>query len=209
MSAEKSQLALWTQRELIRCGAIIENGHFIGTKGEHLDTYVTKDAVAAEPPLMNMFARAMAENLRGKGIETVVGPAVGAIVPAFAVALNLCWLEPNRRISFAYAEKDGEDFAFRRGFSDKVRERRIALVEDTLNSGGSALAMVRACELLQADIALVHAMVNRGGVTSEMVGGKPLTSLLDLPLRKWAAQDCPMCKDGVPINTEYGKGKLA
>jgi hypothetical protein len=34
-----------------------------------------------------------------------------------------------------------------------------------------------------------------------------LVALLDVALDAWDADACPLCRDGVPINTDVGKGR--
>lgn len=51
-------------------------------------------------------------------------------------------------------------------------------------------------------------MVNKDpdNVTSEMMG-VPFSSLAELKVETYEAQDCPLCRDNVPINTKVGHGK--
>ncbi|MEZ4820640.1 MAG: hypothetical protein R3A45_12455 [Bdellovibrionota bacterium] len=42
----------------------------------------------------------------------------------------------------------------------------------------------------------------------EDLGVSELKSLLDVQLDAWSEQDCPLCKNDVPINVEVGKGAL-
>jgi len=49
------------------------------------------------------------------------------------------------------------------------------------------------------------ARVNRGQAPD--VGASELVSLLDYRLDSWPADECPLCRDGVPVNTEYAHGR--
>jgi len=52
-----------------------------------------------------------------------------------------------------------------------------------------------------------HGAVLRGGVTAEDLGSPSLVSLADLPLESWDAAECPLCRAGVPVNVEVGRGR--
>jgi hypothetical protein len=43
-------------------------------------------------------------------------------------------------------------------------------------------------------------------ITDEVIGA-PFNSLLDFPAEVYEAEDCPLCKNNVPINTTVGHGK--
>jgi orotate phosphoribosyltransferase len=53
----------------------------------------------------------------------------------------------------------------------------------------------------------VAALCNRGGVTAADLDVPALVSLVELSLDSWEAADCPLCRAGVPVNTDVGKGR--
>jgi orotate phosphoribosyltransferase len=57
------------------------------------------------------------------------------------------------------------------------------------------------------DVVAAAALVNRGRVTAADVETPALTALLDVDLDAWDAASCPLCRDGVPVNTDVGKGR--
>ena len=67
-----------------------------------------------------------------------------------------------------------------------------------------AVAAVRAAGGI---VVAVAALVNRGAVTAADVGVPALVALLDIALDAWDADACPLCRDGVPVNTDVGKGR--
>jgi orotate phosphoribosyltransferase len=58
-----------------------------------------------------------------------------------------------------------------------------------------------------AEVVGVSALCNRGGVTAAALGAPALHSLLDVRLDSWPAEACPLCRDGVPVNVDVGKGR--
>ena len=37
--------------------------------------------------------------------------------------------------------------------------------------------------------------------------GVPFQSITEIKLNAWEEKECPLCKKGIPINTQVGKGK--
>jgi orotate phosphoribosyltransferase len=48
---------------------------------------------------------------------------------------------------------------------------------------------------------------NRGNVQPTDVGGVPIQTLINVTLETYSEEECPFCKQNVPINTELGKGR--
>jgi orotate phosphoribosyltransferase len=51
------------------------------------------------------------------------------------------------------------------------------------------------------------ALCNRGGVTAAALDVPALHALVELSLESWTAEECPLCRRGVPIDTTVGKGR--
>ncbi|MBI2343801.1 MAG: phosphoribosyltransferase [Deltaproteobacteria bacterium] len=95
---------------------------------------------------------------------------------------------------------------FGRGYDRLIASRRVLVVEDVLTTGGSVRQVVDAVRRVGGIPVGVSALCNRGGVTIESLAVPTLHALLSLILESWPAQDCPLCRRGIPINTSLGKG---
>ncbi|MCC6643322.1 orotate phosphoribosyltransferase [Candidatus Peregrinibacteria bacterium] len=192
---------------LRECNALAQ-GHFVYTSGRHGDWYINKDAVYPHPdkldPLTAMLAAAI-ESLR-LNVQTIVSPAVGAITLGALVAHQL--YQRGRQINAVYAEKDGDEFTLKRGYASFVRNgARCVVVEDNLTTGGSVKKVIKTVRDNGGEVVAVAALCNRGGVTTEGLEVPHLISLLDIYLRDWTEQDCPLCREGVPVSVSLGKGR--
>jgi orotate phosphoribosyltransferase len=97
---------------------------------------------------------------------------------------------------------------FRRGFRVEPGER-VLLVDDILTTGGSLLAMLPAVEAGGGEVVGCHVLVDRSAgrhalaaITSPLTGRSyPLSPLwrLDLPTYEAGSDDCPGCRDGIPL----------
>jgi orotate phosphoribosyltransferase len=192
-------------------GAIISNSHFVYTSGRHSSVYINKDAVYVHTETISELCRLLARPFNAHQVDVVVGPVLGGIVLAQWVAHHL-----NTRRSFGetlavYAEKgaDGVDkqFTFTRGYDKYIAGRNVLVVEDVLTTGGSARQVVELVRQYGGNVLGLSALCNRGQVQSEAVGGVPIRTLISIPLETYSEEECPFCRQNIPINTELGKGK--
>ncbi len=196
---------------LKKVGAIITDDHFVYTAGQHGSAYINKDALYPHARMTSRLCRAIAQEFIPPeyDIEVVIAPAVGAIVLSHSTALHLCNLSLTKPVSL-YAEKlPGKDeFIIGRGYDKFVTGKRVLVVEDILNTGGSVRKVVDAVRQIGGNVVAVAALCNRGNVRKEDIGNPPhLFTLCSLTLEAWNADECPLCAAGVPINTELGKGR--
>jgi orotate phosphoribosyltransferase len=82
----------------------------------------------------------------------------------------------------------------------------VLVVEDILTTGGSARLVVEAVAAAGGTVVGVGALCNRGGVSAQQIGAPVLFSLSTVPMESFAAEECPLCAAGVPVNTRVGKG---
>jgi len=193
-------------------GAVITDSHIVYTSGKHGTAYVNKDAVYPHVEVTSLLCRAIAKHFREEtlyGIDVVVAPAVGGVILCTWIA---CWLEKitYRKALALYAEKseNGEAFVFRRGYDKFIPGRRVLVVEDILTTGGSAKKVIEAVRALGGSVIGLGVLCNRGGITPQDVSDPPeLFALVNVKLDAWDEADCPLCAQGIPINTDVGKGK--
>ncbi len=74
---------------LKKIGAIIVNNHFVYTSGKHGSVYLNKDILYPHTKETSQVGKMFAERYKGKKIEVVAGPAVGAAVLSQWVAYHL------------------------------------------------------------------------------------------------------------------------
>jgi orotate phosphoribosyltransferase len=103
--------------EFRAAGALLE-GHFILSSGRHSSIFFQKNFIFMDPARTEKVCRALAAKAReafGR-IDVVVSPAVGAIIPGYETARHL-----GARALFV--EREGGQFALRRGFAIAPGER--------------------------------------------------------------------------------------
>lgn len=188
------------------CNTILTHSHFVYTSGKHGHTYINKDAVYPHTDIVRQLCEEIARQCPWQ-VEVVVGPTMGAVILSTWVAHFLSEMT-GRPILSVYAEEDADkNRVLRRGYDALVRGKSVLVVEDILNTGGSAHKVVEAVKKLGGKVAGVFGLCNRGGVTPAEVGDVPVMALVDVKFEMWDAAECPLCAKGVPINTVVGKGR--
>lgn len=192
---------------LAETGAVLTDQHFVYTSGKHGSAYVNKDAVYPHSKETSNLCRTIAEHFADSGAEVVIAPAIGGTILSQWVAYHLSEL-CGREILSVYAEKEGESFIIKRGYDKLIPKRKVLVVEDVLTTGGSAKKVVEVTRALGGNVVGLGVICNRGGVRPEDVADVPeLFALVNVTLDAWDEGECPLCKEGIPINIDVGKGR--
>jgi len=195
------------KRVFEKTNAIITNSHIVYTSGKHGSAYVNKDAIYPHTVETSRLCRAIAEEFVSSNVRVVIAPAIGGVILSQWTAFHLSRLT-GETVFGIYAEKEGDEFVVRRGYDKILLGRNVLVVEDVLTTGGSVKKVIEVTRNLGGNVVGLGALCNRGGVTPKDVADPPkLFTLIDLKLDMWDEADCPLCAEGVPINTSVGKGK--
>ena len=182
---------------LIETSAIME-GHFLLTTGLHSPRYVEKFNVLQKPVYTEKLCRAMAEKFKDANIETVVGPVTGGILLAHETGKAL----GTRAI---FTERENGKMTFRRGFTLHEGER-VLIVEDIVTTGGSIREVIDVVKEHGGIPVAVSMLVDRSGGKATF-GDVPSTALLHMDVQTYQPDECPLCKQGIPMTKRGRTGK--
>jgi orotate phosphoribosyltransferase len=190
MSATFDAKAAWMRLE--ESGAYLK-GHFLLTTGRHSNQIFLLARLTERPDWLSPWAEALAGRLEPYRCHTVVGPAVGGIIPAYAVAGY--W--PGARMLFAEKSDDGM-MRFKRGFRIEPGEK-VVVVEDAVTTGSSVAKVVAAVKEQGGLVQAVGALIDRS--EGSLRFSEPLVSLIQTGhIPNWDPQDCPLCQQGMPLS---------
>lgn len=187
-------------------GALL-HGHFVGTQGGngtglHMPMYFDGRVLVTKPREIVRLAGGIANMLFPYGVEVVVGMPIGAYTLGSGVAADL-------DADYAMAEKDGRNIVVARtAFVDVVRGRRVALVEDTVTSGGSLLKGIAGVEAAGGILVAIGALFDRGRVRPGDFG-VPYHPLIQKAVVTLTREEClehGQCSRGEPIDRHPGHG---
>lgn len=193
-------------------GAIVTDSHFVYTSGRHSSVYINKDDVYMHPRSISRLCELMARPYDADQIDVVAAPVLGGIVLSQWVAHHLNARRSTGETLAVFAEKgaDGgvdKKFYFGRGYGNYIAGKNILVVEDLLTTGGSVRQVIDLVRSMGGNVVGLSVLCNRGNVQPEAVGGVPIHSLISIDLQTYEPEHCPFCRQGVPINTELGKGR--
>jgi len=171
-----------------RTGALLE-GHFLLTSGLHSPQYFQCALVLQYPQYGELLCRQIAGHFSNKAIDLVIAPAIGGILVSYEVGRFL-----NCRAIFA--EREGEVMRLRRGFKINPGER-VLVVEDVVTTGGSVKEVIELVRKAEAKVVGVGFIVDRSG--GEVDFGVEKYSLLQLKVVTYKPEECPLCKEGLPV----------
>lgn len=173
---------------------VILKGHFLLTSGLHSDTYFEKFRLLENPGLLNKLLTDLLHNVRS--VDWVVGPTLGgALIAVEAAAILKC--------KAAYAEREGNKRVFKRGFDIKKKED-IIVVDDVLTTGKSIRETL---DLLKGfHISGIFILIDRSGGSIDF--GIPLVSLMRFNVKNYTPEECPMCKQGIPLVRRGGSKNI-
>lgn len=179
---------------LIETGAILE-GHFLLTSGLHSPMYVEKFQVLQYPEHTAKMCAALADKFADEQVELVIGPVTGGILLAHEVGKNL-------KTRAIFTERENGKMTLRRGFVIKPGER-VLIVEDIVTTGGSVKEVLEVVREHGGIAVGVGLLVDRSGGTVDF--GIPAKSLLQLQVQTYKHDECPLCRDNVPMTKRGSK----
>lgn len=174
--------------ERLEATGAIAKGHFRLSSGRHSDTYVQCAMLLKDPREAVEIGRALAEVVTGE-FDLVLSPALGALLVGFTTALAA-------GCPMIFAERVEGVMRLRRGFEIPAGAG-VLVVEDVITTGGSALELIAMVENAQARVAGVACIIERG----TMDAGYPVYSLIRLDAESSAPDECPLCREGRPIDS--------
>lgn len=179
---------------LIDTGAILE-GHFLLTSGLHSPLYVEKFQVLQYPEHTASMCAALAEKFAADQVELVIGPVTGGILLAHEVGKNL-------KTRAIFTERENGRMTLRRGFTIKPGER-VLIVEDIVTTGGSVKEVLEVVREHGGIAVGVGLLVDRSGGIVDF--GIPAKSLLQLQVQTYSQDDCPLCREQIPMTKRGSK----
>jgi len=197
-----------TREILVACNALLANDHFVYISGDHGSGWVAKDVIFVDLARVRHLAQLLARAVKQSDAEILCGPATGGLIVAQWTAFEL-------GLPAVFAEHDPTHkqseirgrFGLHRGYDKLVKGKRVLVVDDVVNTGLSVRQTVDAVNAAGGYVVAAACLVHRGNVDAAGIGVPEYVYLLEYDIPNWSAAECPLCKRGVPINTEYAHGQ--
>lgn len=195
-----------TESILRECRAILENDHFVSINGEHSAGWIDKDAINPHVHHVSALCEILMQVTRHLEPEVICGPAEGGLI----VSLWSGYHAKRPAVFVEHAAAEGEElrgrFIFRRGYDQWVKNRRVLIVDDVVNTGHSIRQTVTAVQNAGGNVVGIAAYIDRGNITATDLGGFPYHYLLQWNIPSWPESETPADVLARPVNTRYAHG---
>ena len=173
-------------------------GHFRLTSGLHSNEYLQCALVLQHPVYAERFGRELAARL--PPADMVVSPAVGGLIIGHEVARAMSVSSkgaPGKSVRFLFTERDADGkMTLRRGFSVAPGETAV-VIEDVVTTGGSTREVIALLGGAGVRVLGAGSIVDRSGGRVDL--GVPRVALATLDVISYPPEDCPLCKQGLPV----------
>jgi orotate phosphoribosyltransferase len=176
---------------LLRETGALLTGHFRLSSGLHSAGYVQCALLLEHPRHAKAVGEALAATLHALRPSKIVAPALGGVIIGYTVAEAL-------DVPSIFTERKEGAMTLRRGFRI-VEGEPIVIVEDVVTTGKSTRETAAVVERLGGRVAGFASILNRSGISNPF--DAPYESLLSLNLETYDGESCPLCANGVPIDS--------
>lgn len=183
-------------------------GHFKMESGYHSETWFELGSLFDDPVTVRPFVAELSHRLSSHRPDAVCGPVTGGATLAVMIATEL-------GVDAIAAERSETGatglFPVRYRIAGAQRQktsgRRIAIVDDAI-SAGSAVRGTHA-DLIECGALPVTlgALVVFGDAAAQFAAdnGLALEAIERMPFDMWRPTECPLCKDGVALDTSAAR----
>ena len=163
------------------------HGHFCLTSGLHSNIYFQCAKLYQYPEITSELGRLLAEKLSDIEFDTIVAPAIGAVIIGYETAKNA------KKRNLFVERKDGE-MQLRRGYTLKKGER-VVIIEDVITTARTIKETMEAIKEFEPEVVAVGCIVDRTKGKTDY----NIKSLLQIDPVVYEPSDCPLCKEGIEL----------
>lgn len=162
-------------------------GHFCLTSGLHSDTYFQCAKLYEHPQAVEQLGKRLAEKLAGIEFDTIISPAIGAIIIGYETAK-----QSGKR--FLFVERKDGVLQLRRDYK-LAKGEKVIILEDVITTARTINETKTAIEEFEPEIIGVGCIVDRTCGKTDY----EITSLLQVTPVTYDPSECPLCKEGIPL----------
>lgn len=112
-------------------------------------------------------------------------------------------LEPGEEIVIKHRHQ-----TIRPSYTRLVTNRNVLIVEDVINTGGTVQRVIEAIRELNGKVIGIAALCNQDNIEPPNLADiSKFVALANIKNKIWNEGDCPLCQQGIPINTAVGHGQ--
>lgn len=171
---------------LVETNALLK-GHFLLSSGRHSGEYVQCAKLLQYGDKSEQVISVIVEKLKDLDFDVVVGPAMGGILVAYEIGR-----QTGKRAIFT--ERVDNVMTLRRGFTIEKGEK-VLITEDVVTTGKSSYEAIEVVKSFGGEVVGIASIINRSSGDIKY----PLYSAIKLDIETYTPDECPLCKEGKPI----------
>ncbi len=175
--------------EILKEAGVLLEGHFQLTSGKHSNKYLQCAKIFKNAKYSEELCKELAEKYADKGVDVVIGPAMGAVIMAYEVSRHL-------NVPNLFTERENGEMTLRRGFQIEPGQK-VLVVEDVVTTGGSVREVIEVVKAAGGEVVGVGSIVDRTGGKIDF--GVPYAAVISMEVTAYEPDECPMCKKGEPV----------
>lgn len=164
-------------------------GHFLLSSGLHSDTYLQSALVMQYPVIAEEIIKELVKEIYHLNFITVVSPAIGGIRFGYELARLL-----KKRAIFT--ERVDGKMTLRRGFTLEKGEK-VIIAEDVVTTGKSTKECIDAVLEHGAEVVAICSLIDRSNGKAKF--DYEFYPLLRVNVETYEPENCPLCKQGLPL----------
>jgi orotate phosphoribosyltransferase len=183
--------------------ACARQGHFLYESGHHGDLWLDLETLCRRPAELRPLVSELGSRLASYKPEVVCGPLVEGAFVGLLVANEL-------GCEFAYASRFacddpsqlfGVKYCVPATLRPVVKGKRVVIVNDVISAGSAVRGTYEDLAGADARVIAVGCLLLLGEAFSPFADehGLAIEALQTAPHNLWTAQECPLCKEGVPL----------
>jgi len=182
----------------LRASGALQDGHFALSSGLHSGHYLQCALFLMYPENAAMAGSLLAKKFSRLKPSLVVSPALGGIIIGHEVAKHL-------GVPFLFCERERGEMKLRR--FPAPGPAPYVIIEDVVTSGKSVLEVKNVMDSIEGTRFLAAGCIadRSDGLFIEEKG---LTSLVRFDFQNYSREECPLCRDGIPLS-EPGSRRLS
>jgi orotate phosphoribosyltransferase len=180
-------------------------GHFLLESGYHSDTWLDLDGLFVDQKTVAPLVSALADRVRPHDVNAICGPMIGGAFLAQALASTV-------GLTFYYTEpaQDGSSsglfkarYRLPAALRGRIKNAKVAVVDDVISAGSSVRATIADLEDAGATTVVVGTFLLMGDTGANYFAelGLPIETLDRRPFAMWKPDDCPLCRQRVPLES--------
>jgi orotate phosphoribosyltransferase len=180
-------------------------GHFIMESGYHSATWFELGSLFDDPDSVRSFVAELARRLSSQRPDAVCGPMTGGakLAEMIATAMGIDAIVAERFETPGATGLFPVKYRIAEAQRAKTRGRRIAIVDDAISAGSAVRgshADLIACGALPVALG---ALIVFGDAAAQFAADNSLAleAIEGMPFDMWRPAECPLCRDGTPLDT--------